>query len=179
MFAAVLATLALASLSAATPIELVVPLSGSNEVPSVATAASGTATLSLDPDVLADGIDFVIQLQTITAPLLEAHIHGAPPGQNGAILVTLFSFCDLAPNGCDGDPGEVEITGANLQIAGNVALSVATLNAILAGEAYVNVHTEAFVSGELRGNIIPEPGTAGLLGLGLAGLAGRRRFSAR
>jgi len=38
-----------------------------------------------------------------------------------------------------------------------------------AGNAYINIHTEGFVTGELRGNI-PEPATALLFGSGLIGL---------
>jgi uncharacterized protein (TIGR03382 family) len=45
---------------------------------------------------------------------------------------------------------------------------------LLAGNVYVNIHSQAFPGGEIRGNLIPTPGAVALVGL--AGLAmGRRR----
>jgi len=37
-----------------------------------------------------------------------------------------------------------------------------------------NFHTSDFPGGEIRGQIVPEPGTEALLGLGLVALAARR-----
>ncbi len=52
--------------------------------------------------------------------------------------------------------------------------------ALLAGQTYINVHTEMYDMGEIRGYIvpasaIPEPGTVGLLGLLTFGILSRRR----
>src|SRR5262249_7338736 len=68
------------------------------------------------------------------------------------------------------DASEGNPTGVN-DLAGE-------LQFILSGHAYINFHTVQFGGAELRGTLVPEPGTFALLGLGLLGVAGLRRRSA-
>ena len=60
-------------------------------------------------------------------------------------------------------------------VIGNAVLSASQEADLLAGLWYLNLHTTFANGGEIRGQVIPEPSTALLLGAGLAGLAARRR----
>ena len=101
------------------------------------------------------------------------HIHG-PTTSGGSA-----SFLQNASVRLGLDSGATWNTNAT---NGGVTNRVLTLDAtqaaeLLAGRWYVNIHTSQNGPGEIRGNltVVPEPSTALLAGLGLAGLLGRRR----
>src|SRR5690606_22974647 len=83
-----------------------------------------------------------------------AHIHVAPAGQNGPIVI------ELSPTiGEDGRGGTFTAENNTFDLStlefpeGHDANSVR--DAIVNGNAYVNVHTEAYGSGEIRGQLLP------------------------
>jgi hypothetical protein len=68
--------------------------------------------------------------------------------------------------------------------AGGTAAAAETklLNGLMAGTAYMNIHTATFGGGEIRAfvTVVPEPASYGMMMLGLAGIGGvlrRRRGS--
>jgi hypothetical protein len=113
---------------------LVANLTGAQEVPPVNTTASGSATLLLDY-----GRTQIRYYITTTATPAAAHIHFGNGGASGPVLAPF-------------DPVSREMTG---QITATSSLTTA----LLAGGAYVNIHTAANPNGELRGQILM-PGEA-------------------
>jgi hypothetical protein len=86
----------------------------------------------------------------------QSHIHRAPFGVNGGIVVWLYPAAppaQLIPGRSQGILAEGVITDA--QVIGSLAgTGVAGLLAeIRAGNTYVNVHTSQFPPGEIRGQV--------------------------
>ena len=149
---------ALTAASAATALSLpdrvslswVAVLSGANEVPSVDTDAWGSAFFQLSPD------GNMLRYQLTVANIVDvfaSHIHLAPAGANGPVVVTLYS---AEPSGrLDGVIAQGEIRAEDLVglLAGQPVSAL--VEAMNAGNTYVNVHTTAHPGGEIRGQIMP------------------------
>ena len=122
-----------------------------------ARTGTGTATLTVHDGLL---LDYMVTYSGLSGTVNNQHIHGpAAPGVSAGVLV-----------GFNAPVGGV-ISGAN------VPITQLTLDRMIAGLTYVNIHTTTFGGGEIRGQIylVPEPTTAAVLGLGLAALVVARR----
>ncbi len=113
--------------------EISVALSGNQEIPPVATAASGTATISVNADRSVTG-NVTVTGMSVTV----AHIHIGAAGTTGPIIIPLIRTAD---NVWSVPPGAL--------------LTDAQYEAFKAGNLYFNVHSEAHRSGEIRGQIKP------------------------
>jgi hypothetical protein len=60
-------------------------------------------------------------------------------------------------------------------LIGSATISEAFETELLAQLWYINIHSTVAGGGEIRGQVIPEPGTLLLMGLGLLAVAARRR----
>lgn len=156
-----LVTTGVASASSDASRNFVAPLSGGEEVPARDTNARGLAHFRLSEDgtelhykLIAANIDNVV----------ASHIHVGAAGTNGPVVAFLFGSVPPGGGRFDGVLAEGTITAANLvgPLAGQ-PLS-ALIDAMRAGNAYVNVHTNDgvdptntgpgdFPGGEIRGQI--------------------------
>src|SRR3990172_7850849 len=122
-------------------------LSGSEEVPPVITSATGQAIFNLN------SLHFKLTVSNITN-ITAAHIHLAPAGQNGNIVVFLYPG-PMISGRFDGVLAEGNITEANLTGPLSGLPLSALIDNMTAGNTYVNVHTSKNPAGEIRGQIMP------------------------
>jgi len=124
-------------------------LRGSNEVPPRDTNAAGNTIFR----VLNDGTEIYYKLIVGNIDnVVAAHIHLAAEGINGPVVVGLYGGPNTGEQ-TEGILAEGIITAADL--AGPLAgLSIEDLiEAMEAGNTYVNVHTTQLPGGEIRGQI--------------------------
>ena len=117
---------------------LEVQLSGSQEVPPVMTDATGSATVNLRDNTITVQGDFA----NASSPVSAAHIHLAPMGENGDVIIPLN-----VTTSADGTSGI---------LSGEGELTDEQLEAARMGNLYINVHSEMNPGGELRGQIVTE-----------------------
>ena len=131
-------------------------LFGYEEVPSISTPGGGR----FDARVQRDSVRYTLSYGKLSAPVTQAHIHFGQFSVNGGVSVFLCSNGD-APSGTPSCPpsGEVRGTLTAADVIGPAAQGIAPgeleelIAAIDAGVAYVNVHTTAFPTGEIRGQL--------------------------
>jgi len=132
-------------------------LLGSGEVPAVQTNATGRVEIVFNEDETKLQFELAVRKGV---RVTQSHIHCAPPGVNGPIVVFLAGFHS---RGWDVDGRWVEnatATDANVMppAAGSTCPHVINnlrdlANAIRQGDAYVNVHSVAHPGGEIRGQL--------------------------
>ncbi|MBA4170581.1 MAG: CHRD domain-containing protein, partial [Chloroflexi bacterium] len=133
-----MALLTVAPVSADTTFDI--EISGAAEVCDVATecGGDGTGTAVIDVVTDTDEICFDLDGADVTLPITAAHIHEAPEGEAGPVVVALFTDpeADFPISGCvTADAGLVAEIEANPE------------------NYYVNLHNADFPAGALRGQL--------------------------
>jgi hypothetical protein len=114
---------------------LTLNLSGKAEVPPTTTAATGKGLISVQDDHLVKG---TIDVSGIEPTM--AHIHEGATGENGPPIVTLVMD--------DKD---------TFSVPQDTKLTEDQYKSFVAGKLYVNVHSAAHPSGEIRAQLIKQP----------------------
>jgi len=124
-------------------------IDAAQEVPPTGEPGTGSGTFVMDTE--ANTLEFHIEFSGLSSPETAAHIHGfAPAGQEAGILFSLPG----------GSPKDGTWNFAENQEAG-----------IINGLTYVNIHTQNYPDGEIRGQIVQvvlAPALSGIATLALA-----------
>lgn len=104
-------------------------LSGSQEVPAVSTTATGEAELRWT----SQGLVYDIEYENLSSDFVGAHFHSGAEDENGPVLFT------------------INFSGQRAQ--GVWEISEGTYRALLDSGLYINIHSEDYPDGELRGQV--------------------------
>jgi hypothetical protein len=120
--------------AACAPLRLRASLSGGQEVPPVASAAIGTASMTFN--VGTNLLTWNITFDGLTGGFTAAHFHGpAQVGQEAPPVIT--------------------IPGSASPLTGSATLTSAQAAELLASLWYINIHSGTYPDGEIRGQVVP------------------------
>lgn len=147
-------------------------LGGISEVPPNSSLATGLAQAFYDSS--ADTLSLDVTFSGLISAATAAHIQFGAVGVNGPVIVPLSVF----PNATSGTYSRTFTSSDFLTSPSNGINSWGdVIDAVKAGDTYVNIHDSVYPGGEIRGQleVVPEPATMAALALGVAPLLKRRR----
>lgn len=104
-----------------------------------ASGGTGTAALTLTEP----GLRYALTATGLTGPIINAHFHNAPAGENGGVVHGIF------------DAFEGTTAEGIWRTNDDEPLSTDMLQELIAGNIYINLHTDAHTGGEIRGQVLP------------------------
>jgi hypothetical protein len=143
-----------------TPTQFTATLDDGNERPNPVTTntnATGRATFTVNDN---GSINYTVWVSNTTSAVTACHIHAGEDDAAGPVIVTL----------CEPNPTSAAVTTETQIATGTIERGVnsttkarspidldALLKMIISGDAYVNVHTNTNLPGEVRGQIVAVP----------------------
>jgi len=129
-------------------------MTGANEVGSPVRVTQGTGTAVYT--VNGTTVHYKVTFSKLTSNATISHIHVGPPTVSGGVVVPFTGVPSATQGTIEGDFTANDIVA---QTAGGVTVNAKDLNSLLAafrdGNAYTNVHTTTYGTGEIRGQILP------------------------
>lgn len=134
-------------------------LTGYEEVGPVSTTAKGRFAAQVNAQETS--IAYELEYSGFATPVVMAHIHFGQPAVNGGIVVWLCGTTNApGPSGTPVCPASGKVTGTiTAAQVGNTSQGIAQgqfaklLDAVRAGVTYVNLHSNSYPSGEIRGQV--------------------------
>jgi len=115
-----------------------VRMNSTQEVPSL--TAPGTAAARITVNTTTRAISGTVNFSGLSAPATAGHIHLAPAGSNGPVIIPLV--------------GGLRVTSGRMRVPPATVLLPAQLRALRSNRLYLNIHTSANPGGEIRGQIL-------------------------
>lgn len=140
------ATLSLAGVAQAATVTLTADLTAEAEVPDPGPeGATGTAALTIDDETGEICFELTIDGLEEGDAVVAAHIHAGEAGVAGDVVVPLFTEPTDDMTGC--------VEGTDLELVADIIANP--------GEYYVNIHTELYPGGAVRGQLTVEAAPGG------------------
>lgn len=121
---------------------------------------SGTGTISGDYDDVTNILNYSLEWSGLTSDVNNIHFHLGAPGVSGGVQLG------------------VPAPWSSPQMGSGIVLTAAQETNLLAGNWYVNVHTDDFTGGEIRGQVnvsaVPIPAALWLFGSAVVAVMGLR-----
>ncbi len=148
--------LAFASVSQAETTRFKGDLNGSTQVPPSQTAGTGTVTAIYDSDT--KRLSWAGSYSGLSGAATAAHIHGpAPAGTNARLVFWISDNINQCSQGECKSSSDTKTQPLNSPFQGSATLTEPQAADLIAGMYYVNVHTDAYPRGEIRGQLVKAP----------------------
>ncbi len=139
-------------------------LRGFDEVPAISSVGNGFFNATIDETT--GTITWTMTYGVLNGRITQSHIHFAQKGVNGGIWVFLCSNLGNGPAGTQTCPTGPATIHGTIQASNVLPVSaqgiqagdfLPILRAIKTGTTYVNVHTDKYPAGEIRGQVVFTP----------------------